>query len=76
MVHYEQIGDRDEHVAHYSTEIDLGWFRRPFPHDVVRSLMVSGDRDLVVEEIPRLSPETGESPIKAGSEVAQLGLGD
>jgi adenosylhomocysteine nucleosidase len=39
--------------------LDLGWIRRPFPHDVVRSLMVSGDRDLAVEEVPRLSREFG-----------------
>jgi adenosylhomocysteine nucleosidase len=56
---YEQMGDRNEHIAHYSTEIDLGWLRQPFPHDVFPSLMVSGDRDLVAEEIPRLGREFG-----------------
>jgi len=56
---HEQMGDHDEHIAHYSTDIDLDWLAEPFPHDVIRSLMVSGDRDLVVEEIPRLNREFG-----------------
>jgi adenosylhomocysteine nucleosidase len=54
-----QMGDYDGHIAHYSTDIDLGWFAQPFPHPVIRSLMVSGDRDLIVEDIPRLSREFG-----------------
>jgi adenosylhomocysteine nucleosidase len=56
---YEQMGDHDAHIAHYSTEIDLDWCQPPYPHDVIRSLMVSGDRDLVVEELPRLSRDFG-----------------
>jgi adenosylhomocysteine nucleosidase len=56
---HEQMGDSDEHIAHYSTDIDLDWFAHPFPHPVIRSLMVSGDRDLIVEDIPRLSREFG-----------------
>jgi adenosylhomocysteine nucleosidase len=55
----EQMGDQHEHIAHYSTEVDLDWFPQPYPHRVVRSLMVSGDRDLVVDEIPRLSRDFG-----------------
>jgi adenosylhomocysteine nucleosidase len=52
---YEQMGDNDAHIAFYSTDIDLAWLNERYPHDVIRSLMLSGDRDLVAEELPRLS---------------------
>ena len=55
----EQMGDFDEHIAHYTTEIDLSWLSEPYPQDVVRTLLVSGDRDLVVEEIPQLREKYG-----------------
>jgi len=50
----EQMGDFNEHIAHYATDIDLSWLTEPYPQKVVRTLLVSGDRDLVVEEIPQL----------------------
>jgi adenosylhomocysteine nucleosidase len=50
----EQMGDFDEHIAHYTTEIDLSWLAEPYPLPVQRGLLVSGDRDLVVEELPEL----------------------
>lgn len=50
----EQMGDFDEHIAHYTTEIDLSWLALPYPQYVRRTLLVSGDRDLLVEEIPML----------------------
>jgi len=50
----EQMGDFDEHIAHYTTEIDLSWVEEPYPQEVIRSLLVSGDRDLITDEIPRL----------------------
>jgi adenosylhomocysteine nucleosidase len=56
---YEQMGDNDEHIAHYSTNIDLEWLGGRYPHEVVRSLMISGDRDLVADEIPTLSRKYG-----------------
>ncbi len=55
----EQMGDFDEHIAHYSTELDLSSLGREYPHEVRRTLMVSGDRDLLVEDIPRLKSEYG-----------------
>jgi adenosylhomocysteine nucleosidase len=55
----EQMGDYDEHIAHYTTEIDLSWLSEPYPQDVVRTLLVSGDRDLIVEEIPKLEEKYG-----------------
>ncbi|MFH1634119.1 MAG: 5'-methylthioadenosine/S-adenosylhomocysteine nucleosidase [Chloroflexota bacterium] len=57
----EQMGDYDEHIAHYTTKIDLGWLgdAETYPHKVRRTLLVSGDRDLIVEEIPRLKEKFG-----------------
>lgn len=55
----EQMGDFDEHIAHYSTQMDLTWLKEPYPHAVRRSLLVSGDRDLLVEDIPMLSEKYG-----------------
>jgi adenosylhomocysteine nucleosidase len=56
---FEQMGDFDEHIAHYSTKIDLSWLdaafpERHYPQPVVRSLLVSADRDLIAEDIPQL----------------------
>jgi adenosylhomocysteine nucleosidase len=50
----EQMGDFDEHIAHYTTNIDLSWLEEPYPQPVRRSLLVSGDRDLLVEDVPML----------------------
>jgi adenosylhomocysteine nucleosidase len=55
----EQMGDADEAIAHYSTEIDLSWLDGPQPDTVVRGLMVSGDRDIVVDDIPWLVQKYG-----------------
>ena len=55
----EQILDPDEAIAHYSTEIDLTWLGEPYPQEVYRALLVSGDRDLVVEDIPGLKEKYG-----------------
>ncbi len=55
----EQIGDYEEAINHYKTDIDLSWLGEHYPHDVRRTLIVSGDRDLVVEDIPRLKAEFG-----------------
>jgi len=51
---YEQMGDFDAHIAHFSTQIDLAWLSQPYPTPVRRALLVSGDRDLLVEDIPML----------------------
>lgn len=55
----EQMGDVDSHIAHYTTEINLSWLHEPFPSPARRSLLVSGDRDLLVEEIPILRKRYG-----------------
>lgn len=56
---YEQMGDQQAHIDHYTSEIDLSWLSPPYPQPVRRSLLVSGDRDLVVEEIPLLKQRYG-----------------
>lgn len=50
----ELMGDLDEHLAHYSTTIDLAWLGEAYPGRVRRDLLVSGDRDLIAQEIPYL----------------------
>ena len=50
----EQMTDGADEMAFYTTELDLSWLPETLPHPVQRGLMVSGDRDIVVEDIPRL----------------------
>jgi len=50
----EQMGDSAEAIAHYTTELDLSWLRQPYPHPVQKGLLVSADRDILVEDIPQL----------------------
>lgn len=55
----EQMGDYDEHIAHYTTILDLGWLPGELPQPVRRTLLVSGDRDLLPEDIPHLADKFG-----------------
>jgi len=43
---YEKMGDYEAHIQHYQTEIDLSWLKPPYPLNVVKTLLVSADRDL------------------------------
>jgi adenosylhomocysteine nucleosidase len=56
---FEQMGDPDEAIADYTTSIDLAWLRQPLPHPVRRGLLVSGDRDIVAADIPKLVEKYG-----------------
>jgi adenosylhomocysteine nucleosidase len=56
---YEQMGDPAEHIRHYVTEIDNSWLKEPLPLRVVRTMLLSGDRDLLCEEIPSLKAKYG-----------------
>jgi len=56
---FEQMGDFDAHIAHYTTNLDLTWLREPYPQAVRRTLLVSGDRDLIVDEILQLHTRYG-----------------
>ncbi len=55
----EQMGDYEAAIAHYTTDLDLSWLEGRYPHDVRRTLLVSGDRDLLVKDIPRLKAQFG-----------------
>ena len=55
----EQMGDYEAAIAHYTTALDLSWLEGRYPEDVRRTLLVSGDRDLFVEDIPRLRAQFG-----------------
>lgn len=50
----EQMYISDDHIHHYTTQIDLSWLGTNYPLDVKKSLLISADRDLLVEEIPEL----------------------
>jgi adenosylhomocysteine nucleosidase len=56
---YEQMGDSEGHILHYTTELDLSWLRKPYPEKVQRTLLVSGDRDLNPDEIKYLNSKYG-----------------
>jgi adenosylhomocysteine nucleosidase len=49
----EQMGDADEAIAHYATELDLSWLKDGLP-STVSGLLLSADRDIVKEDIPML----------------------
>jgi adenosylhomocysteine nucleosidase len=53
----EQMLPREVAIQAYTTELDLSWLNEPYPQRVVRTLLVSGDRDLVAGEIPSLIDE-------------------
>jgi len=55
----EQMDDDLPFMAFYQSSIDLSWLSEPYPMPVKRTLLVSGDRDLVVEEIPALIERYG-----------------
>ena len=55
----EQMSDPEVALAHYAVTLDLSWLRKPYPHPVYRGLLLSGDRDIVAEEIPILRQRFG-----------------
>lgn len=55
----EQMGDSEAHIRHYTTNLVLDWLSEPFPLPVFRSLLVSGDRDLLPQDIPLLRSKYG-----------------
>jgi adenosylhomocysteine nucleosidase len=50
----EQMTDPEEAIDHYSTKLDLEWLPRVTPTPVQRGLLVSADRDIMIEDIPDL----------------------
>jgi len=55
----EAMGDSAEAIADYSVAIDLTWLKEPYPSVVRKTLLVSGDRDLVPAEIGELVTKYG-----------------
>ncbi len=55
----EQMGDPEEALAHYATEIDLSWLAGELPQTVVRGMLLSADRDIVGKEIQGLRERFG-----------------
>ena len=55
----EQMGDGAEALEHYAVDIDLSWLGDYRPPSTVRGLLVSADRDIVVEDIPMLIEKYG-----------------
>jgi adenosylhomocysteine nucleosidase len=51
---FERMGDLDSHIEKYSTILDLSWLREPYPERVLKTLLISGDRDLDPGEINEL----------------------
>jgi adenosylhomocysteine nucleosidase len=49
---HEGIGDQDESIRAYTTDIDTAWVGDDFPVTVRRSLLVSADRDLIPSDVP------------------------
>lgn len=54
-----QIGDTDSAIERLTTVIDLSWLREPYPIPVVKGTIVSGDRDLMPEEVHTLRDKYG-----------------
>lgn len=50
----EQMLDPDVAIHAYTTELDLSFLHEPYPQKVRKTLLVSGDRDLVPGDIPEL----------------------
>jgi adenosylhomocysteine nucleosidase len=55
----EQMGDSAEAIAAYTTYIDLSWIGSELPRGVRRGPIVSGDRDLLPADVPRLKTAYG-----------------
>jgi adenosylhomocysteine nucleosidase len=56
---YEQMGDPDDAIRHYITELELSWLPKPLPHPVHLGPLVSADRDLLPGDIPMLVEKFG-----------------
>jgi adenosylhomocysteine nucleosidase len=55
----EAMGDSKEAIADYTTQIDLSWLGENYPARIRKTLLVSADRDLRVDEIGMLKKEYG-----------------
>ena len=54
---YEQMYSSQDHIDHYTTELDVSWIKEDFPVKLVKTVLVSGDKDLSYEDIPKLKDD-------------------
>jgi len=55
----EQMGDTKTAIDHYTTDIDLTWLGEDYPQKVCCTTLVSGDRDLLSDDIAQLKSQFG-----------------
>lgn len=53
----EAMGDSKEAIADYTTQIDLSWLGDKYPTKVKKTVLVSADKDLRIDEIEKLKTE-------------------
>lgn len=51
---FEQMGDYQEHIDFYTSRLDLSWVGSSLPFPVKKTLLISGDRDLVPADLTQL----------------------
>jgi adenosylhomocysteine nucleosidase len=57
---HDQMLDPEDSLAHYTTNLDLSWLPEfDFPQDVVKTLLISADKDLIPGEIEHLKERFG-----------------
>ena len=54
-----QMGEADSSIERLTTVIDLSWLREPYPIPVLQGTIVSGDRDLIPDEVHMLRDKYG-----------------
>jgi adenosylhomocysteine nucleosidase len=55
----ERMGDAEDAVKDYSSEIDLNWLKRPLPLPVLETVLVSADQDIDPQAIAMLRTKYG-----------------
>ena len=53
------IGSTEKAINYFSSDIDLSWLKEPYPIKVHRGTIVSGDRDILPEDIQGLKDRYG-----------------
>jgi adenosylhomocysteine nucleosidase len=55
----EQMGDPDEAIQAYATDIDNSWLKNELPKGTREGLLISGDRDIIQTDINELRQKYG-----------------
>ncbi|PKO05876.1 MAG: hypothetical protein CVU41_09635 [Chloroflexi bacterium HGW-Chloroflexi-3] len=55
----EQMGDQQQALDYYTTELDLSWLGEPYPQPVHCGLLLSADRDILPEQVAWLQDNFG-----------------